>query len=135
MISWAVVGGWLRGALRVLGTGVTIPLGVIIAAAIWWQIDKGSAIRTAVDRAVTELVAGEELAAAKAETDGLRAILEEQKRRAALADIARKQFETQMAEAERQAGELADELADIQSRPVNDACLVDGGILDRLPNR
>lgn len=135
MGALAIAWRFLQPVLKFLSIGITVPVWIIVAAALWWQVDKGSAVKRAVDRAVTQLVAGEELEAEKATVEALRKIIDAQRRQAEALEQANRDFEQQMAEAERQAEELADELADISSRPVNDACVVDGGILERLPNR
>lgn len=131
------LGPLFEGLWKLLSAPVSFRLPVWLLIVIplvgWWQWNSWAAAR--VKAAVAELVAGEELAAAEAKADGLQIILDEQKRRAALAESARRQFETEKADAERQAEELSNELADLKSNPVNDRCDVDDGILDRLHNR
>lgn len=115
--------------------GVTIPIGLIVIAGAWLYFDRSSAIRDAVDRAVTELVAGAELEAARQRNVALLQIVEEQRRRAEAAGRARDEFERAKAEAEAKIGDLADEIAELESRPVAADCRVDPAILDRLHNR
>lgn len=52
---------------RVAKIAIPVPLVVIALALGWWQIDKGSAVRRAVDKAVTDLVAGAQIAALEAQ--------------------------------------------------------------------
>lgn len=86
---------------RVAKFTVPIPLILIAAALIWTQIDKTSAVRRAVDDALTDAVAGAQIAALEAKLaekerqlaagrkalDGFAALLSEaQAREAALAE-------------------------------------------------
>lgn len=129
MIAWAL----LRGpVLALLTFGVTLPLWLILAAVLWWQIDKGSAVRRAVETAIEDLVDGQQLAAERASNEALRKILAERERqaerdRAALAAHAEL---LQAAEAEK--GNLLDELSDLEAQPAPDRCTVDNALLERL---
>lgn len=137
MPSLAFLAGFrpiLSAIWGVLKIGITVPLGLILAAGIWWHFDKGSAVKAAVARATKELVAGAEIAAAKSEAEALRLILKESQIRAAMAAEANRKFENALVEADRRALELEDEIAELESRPPV-ADRVDSGTLGRLPNR
>ncbi|MEP9389672.1 hypothetical protein [Mesorhizobium sp. KR9-304] len=57
----------ILGALwNVAKIAIPVPLVVIALAFGWWQIDKTSAVRRAVDDALTEAVAGAKIAALEA---------------------------------------------------------------------
>ena len=122
-----------KPALRVLLIAVPIPVALIVAAALWVWLDKRSAVRLAVDKAVTELVAGADLRAAEAR------LAEEQKRRAA-AEAAfaayLKILEEEMAADEARREQLEQELAGYEEELAAEgrACLLDGADLDFLRN-
>lgn len=132
MIGGAILGRIGKGLAAVLAFGVTIPVGLMLAAGIWLYVDRASALRHAVDRAVTDLVAGEELAAERAKNEALNRIILEKNRlieadRAALA-----RFSDLLAAAQTEKEGLADELAELEASPPPDACVVDRALLDRL---
>lgn len=132
MIGWALLGRIGKGLVAVLAFGVTIPVGLLLAAGIWLYVDRASAVRQAVDRAVTDLVAGEELAAERAKNEALNRIILEKNRlieadRAALA-----RFSDLLAASQTEKEGLADELAELEAAPPPDACVVDRALLDRL---
>lgn len=52
---------------RVLTISLPVPLFVIALAVGWWQLDKHSAVRRAVDDALTEAVAGAKIASLEAQ--------------------------------------------------------------------
>lgn len=128
-MTWAFVAGIGK---RVLLFTIPIPVIAVLAAWAWVHFDKSSAIRRAVDRAVTELVDGAELDAARAQNEALRKILAETERRAERDRAAAARFSELLTAAEAEKDDLADEIADLESRPVNDACVVDGDLLERL---
>lgn len=128
-----------RVAWAVLRVSIPVPIIVIVAIAAWWQLDKVSAVRRAVDARVKELVAGADIAAAEAERDAARqmaaALAEEARRQAALAAAeaaARAQFEAELAAAERINTELQGQIDAILSSPPPPGCLVDGVLFERL---
>lgn len=125
----------LKAVGKVLAFGITIPLGVVLAAGLWVHFDKSSAVRSAVDRAVTALVADAEIKAAKAEAEAQRRIAAEYQRQAERARMASDQFAALLAESRAREEGLQDEIDELAAAPVNDACIVDGGILGRLHNR
>lgn len=121
--------------LRILTFGVTVPVGVILAAGLWVHLDKGSAVRAAVDRAVVELVAGADLAAAEARVEALEKVQAELTRqRDALSD-ANRDFANDLAAAETELELAHADLEHLAATPINDACAVDGAVLERLRNR
>lgn len=122
-----------RFILPVLTFGITLPLWAFLAAGIWLWLDRGSAVRQAVDRAVTELVDGAELEAARATNEALRKILAEKERQAQRDRAAMARFAELLAAAQQEKDGLADEIAELESTPL-DACVVDDALLDRLRN-
>jgi hypothetical protein len=60
MIALATIGNVLW---RVATITIPVPLAIVGAAALWWQIDKSSAVRVAVKDALVDFVAAEEIAA------------------------------------------------------------------------
>ncbi len=119
-------------ALRVLTFGITIPLWLILAAGGWAWLDKTSAVRQAVNKAVTQLVHSAELDAAKAREEALRKIIAEKDRQAERDRAAMARFSELLLAAEAQKETLNDELAELEARPAPDNCIVDGDLLERL---
>lgn len=115
--------------------GITLPVWVFLVASAWLYFDRTSAIRTAVDQAVTNLVAGEQLAAASARAAGLQAIINEKQRRLAAAQRANDLFAESLASARTKQLDLTDEIENILSRPVAGDCSVSDDILRRLHGR
>ena len=66
--------GWASAILGVLFTFVPIPVIAIIVAFGWWQLDKGSAVRAAVEDAITEFVTETERASLEAQLEGEREV-------------------------------------------------------------
>lgn len=125
--------GALSGLLiRVLTFGVTIPLWIILAAGLWLHFDKSSAVRAAVDRAVSDLVHSAELEAAEAQIRALNAMQVELQRQALRDRQALTKFADLLSAAEAEKESLYDEIAELEAMPVNDACTVDGALLERL---
>ncbi|MER9524068.1 hypothetical protein NKI96_10830 [Mesorhizobium sp. M0292] len=121
---------------------IKLPLFVFLVAGIWLYFDRGSAIRTAVNKAVTQLVAGAELAALNAElveTRRINAWSEKQAADAAKqADAERADriaLEGQLALTANEKKEAADDLASIQALPVTEDCTVGQSLYDRLRNK
>ncbi|GAB5506699.1 MAG: hypothetical protein Rhirs2KO_18620 [Rhizobiaceae bacterium] len=131
MISWAFAGRLLGGLGKVLMMGVTIPVGLILAVSIWAYFDRSSAIRQAVDEAVTELVDGAELEAAEARLEALQKILAEKERINQRDQESIARFGQMLAEAAIQNEGLIDEIADLEAQPL-DVCVVDDALLERL---
>lgn len=129
MIALKAIGGALW---RVASIVVPIPLALIAAAWLWLTFDKASAVRRAVDDAVSDLVAGarlDALAAQLVEERRLRAFVEG---KAAALAAANKAFEDRFILAELEKESLADELDEIRAAPPPDGCVVDPALLDRL---
>ncbi|BCH33110.1 hypothetical protein MesoLjLc_50400 [Mesorhizobium sp. L-8-10] len=121
------------GILRpILTFGITLPLWVFIAAGGWLWWDRTSAVREAVEKAVTELVAGAQLDALESqlvEERRLRAFVEGKAR---ALEIANKAFEEKYLLAELEKEGLADELDEIRAAPAPDGCVVDRALLERM---
>lgn len=138
-----MLGLWFsRYLVPYLTVGITIPLWLIAAVALWVHFDRSSAVRTAVDRAVVQLVAGAEIEAANAKAEGqhrLRLLAEgaaeEARRRAQALEDANRRHAVALAAAETEKEELVHEIEDLLSNPVDDACVVSRDVLDRLRNR
>lgn len=124
----------LRGALTVLTFGITIPVGVILLAALWVHFDKGSSVRSAVDRAVIELVAGAELEAANARADAQAKIIAELRTQSTVLELANDRFAERLRVAEVDLENANDEIQDLVARPVSDSCTVGVDLLERLRN-
>lgn len=123
----------LRGpVVAFLTFGVTLPLWLILAAVLWWQVDKGSAVRRAVETAIEDLVDGQQLAAERASNEALRKILAERERQAERDRVALAAHAALLAAAEAEKGTLLDELAELEATPLPDRCTVDDALFDRL---
>lgn len=122
----------VQSALSVLFFSIPIPVALILAAWAWVAIDKSSAVRKAVNAAVSELVDGAELEAERARSAGLQKILDERERQAEADREALRKFADHLATAEAENGSLADALALIENQPVDPLCRVDRVLLDRL---
>ena len=121
----------LAAIWRIASITIPLPIAVLVAIGVWWQVDKHSAVR----KAVSELVASSELEAERAKVTAANLLREEvQKQRDDLAE-ANKVFEADAERARVEANAAESELADLKSRPVNDKCLVDDGVLGRLRSR
>lgn len=123
-----------RTVLPLLTVGITIPLWLILAAGLWLHLDKSSAVRSAVNRAVTDLVHSAEIEAAKAREEALRKILAEKDRQAERDRIALARFAELLHAAETEKDNLHDEIAELEAAPPPDSCVVDDALLDRLRN-
>lgn len=121
-----------RAALSLALVSIPIPLAVIAAAWAWVAIDKHSAVRRAVDKASTELVAGARIKALEATIDAERRLRMFAEGKAAAADAANRAFHDKLVLSELQNEGLAHELAELQSRPAPDGCVVDRDLIDRL---
>lgn len=119
-------------AKPILFFAIPIPVALILAAWAWVAIDKSSAVRKAVNAAVTELVDGAELEAERARSAGLQKILDERERQAEADREALGKFAEQLAAAEVENGNLTDAIELIENQPVDPLCRVDRALLDRL---
>lgn len=126
---------FLRSAGTILTFGVTLPVWLFLAAGAWLYIDRGSAIRTAVNEAVTELVAGAEIEAANARAEALELINAELKGRATALALANSRFSESLEAAQTDLESANGQLAELLALPVNDRCDVDAGIFDRLRSK
>lgn len=129
-IIWKLVWGFLR---PILVFGITLPLWAFLVAGAWLWLDRTSAIRQAVNEAVTELVAGAELTAANA-------TIEEERRRRAAAEYAiaayTKQASEDAAADAAMTERLEQEIADNEKRlsAAGRQCLLDADDLIWLRN-
>lgn len=136
---WLVALGFLKPMgkmiLGILTFGITLPVGVILAAGIWVHFDKNSTVRQAVDRAVEELVTGAELEAEKAKNDALERVISELKGQAEALEAANRRFSDNLRTAQLDLENANDEIKELATRPVNNKCVVDGSVLNLLRNR
>lgn len=126
--AWAI-------AKPILFFAIPVPVALILAAWAWVAIDKSSAVRKAVNAAVTELVDGAELEAERARVEALQKILAERERQAEADREALRAFAAMLEQAETENGTLADALALIENQPVDPGCRVDRTLLNRLRER
>ncbi|MGX7874445.1 hypothetical protein ACVDG5_018285 [Mesorhizobium sp. ORM6] len=142
-MTWVAVVAFLRKwVLPLLTFTISLPLWVFLAAGGWLYFDKASAVRVAVDKAVTKLVAGAEIEALQAKLDSERRIREWSDSKAAEASQiaeterqARQELETNFALSAIDDRKKKDDLVQIEARPTPDGCRVDGFLLERLRNR
>lgn len=152
LAKWLVPGGLLvlpllasvyfPAARRILLFSVPVPLFVASALGAWLWLDRESAVRRAVDSAVTEMVAGAEIAKLRATITAERQIAarrgvvaREAERRAMAAQAASRILEERLAEASEERETLHDEIEALLARPVDAACTVDAALLGRLRAR
>ena len=137
-----MTGAILSAVWRILRLTIPLPVAVILAALAWAHFDKSSAIRSAVNDRVKEMVAGAEIAALEAQLAAQRDIAarldevstEAQRRLSAAAD-AQLSLAMRLQAAEAKNGDLNDELDDLLSRPVDRDCAVDSDLIGRLRGR
>lgn len=128
-----MLGLWLsRNVWPLLAAGITIPLWLILAAGLWLHLDKSSAVRAAVDRAITDLIYSAELDAARAREEALRKIMTERERQAERDRAALARLAELVADAETEKKGLLDEIAELEAQPAPDSCTVDGALVERL---
>lgn len=121
-----------RAVLSAALVSIPIPLALIAAAWLWVTFDKSSAVRRAVDKATTELVAGAQLKALEATIDAERRLRMFADGKATAAADANKTYQDRLILSELENEGLANELAELQSRPAPDGCVIDRTLLDRL---
>lgn len=121
----------LAAIWRIASITIPLPVAVIVAIGVWWQVDKHSAVR----KAVTELVAASELEAERAKVTSANLVRDEViKQRDALA-AANKEFEADAALARAEADAAERDLEELKKLPINSKCVVDDGVLGRLHSR
>lgn len=132
---WRVIG-------PILTYCIAIPIWILLIAGGWVWFDRTSAVRTAVNKAVTELVAGAQLEALNASLIEERRLrvwsdgkAEEQRKIADEERSARIDLETQLSLTDAEKKEMSDELAKIESLPPPADCRVDQQFLDGLRNK
>lgn len=136
----AAIGLFLKTwVLPILTFGITLPVWFFLAAGGWLWWDKTSAVRQAVDKAVTELVAGAQIEALKAEATEQRRMrawsdgkADEANQVATKEREARVTLETQLTLTDADKRKAEHELAVLQGR---DDGVVDQQLLDSLHNR
>lgn len=126
----------------ILTFGITLPLWLFLAAGVWFHFDKSSAVRSAVSGAVTDLVAGAQIEALQTQ------LLEERRVRAwedgkadearLVADrerAARTELAAKLALTEDEKKGLVDDLQAVRDREIDNNCVVDQFLFDRLRNK
>lgn len=132
MIGGAILSRVGGSLLSVLTLGITIQVWMILAAGVWLYFDRSSAIRQAVNSAVTELVDGAELEAAQARIEALQTINAENERIIKRDQDTIATFGDLLARAAIENEGMDDEIAELRSQPVNAACIVDDALLERV---
>lgn len=122
---------FLAAAWRIASITIPLPIAVIVAVFIWWQVDKGSAVR----KAVAELVASSELEAERAKVTAANLLLDEVKKQRDALATANKEFEADVALARAEADAAERDLEELKKRPVNSQCTVDDDVFGRLRSR
>ncbi len=129
-------------AAKVLTFGITLPVWAFLAAAAWAHVDKGSAVRTAVDDAVTELVAGAEIRALESQVAGMRRLKDfaegqrdEARRIQAVTEKNARRFADELVLSELQKETDDKEIAELQAQPRDPGCEPDPSYIDSLRNR
>ncbi|KGF71147.1 hypothetical protein LL06_00665 [Hoeflea sp. BAL378] len=132
----------VKGALRILGFTIPIPVIILLGALAWVQFDKSSSIRQAVNERVKEMVAGAEIAALETQLDAQAWIAarsteaaREADRRRVVEATARINLAARLAAIQTENEILNDDLADLLSRPVAGDCAVDADVLGRLRSK
>ncbi len=127
---------------RVATIIIPVPLAALVVVSGWLWIDKHSFARKAVNSAVTRLVAGAELDAAKADAAAMAAIagmltrqLKETTDRAEKEQATRHEFEVKLALSEAENKDLESELDDVLSQPPAPDGLVDDRLYGRMRNK
>lgn len=129
---WIVIGRFLAGLLTF---GITLPVWAFLAAGAWLYLDKTSSVRRAVDYAVTELVAGEELAAERAKAKATQEIADAANRLLERAQKANELFAERLSEVNEQNMELQNELDAVKALPIDPDGVVSPDLYGRLRNR
>jgi len=126
----------------ILTFGITLPLWVFLVAGVWLYVDKTSAVRMAVNKAATELVAGAEISALNAQLVEERRIrtwsdkqAEDAARHADEERAARADLENQLKLTAIEKKESVDDIAALKALPVPADCAVDRSFYDGLRNK
>ncbi|TPI86374.1 hypothetical protein [Mesorhizobium sp. B2-8-9] len=152
-LGGAVIIGFLRTwLLPVLTFTIPLPVWAFLAAGGWLWFDRDSAVRTAVNKAVTQMVAGAQLEALQAQLIEERRIrqwsdsqAEEKARIADAEQSARVDLQTKLTLTDSRRKGLADELAELKAREakrqqdskgaIAPECAVDDFLFGRLRNK
>lgn len=118
-------------AWRVLWFSIPIPLIAIAGVYAWFVFDKHSAVRKAVDKAVTELVAGAQIATLEAQLEASEKVAEFERGVASALEVANRGqqelLETQLEENKRQ----DDQIEAMKKLPPPKTCEVTEDLLKR----
>lgn len=121
----------LAAIWRIASITIPLPIAVLVAIGVWWQVDKHSAVR----KAVTELVAASELEAERAKTAAANLLLDEVKKQRDALETANKEFEADVAQARAETDAAERDLEELKKRPVDGKCAVDDDVFGRLRSR
>lgn len=135
MLSGLSLAALAKSALRLAMVSIPIPIGLIAAAGLWLWIDRTSAIRQAVDSAVTDLVAGAELAAKDEKIAGLEKIADAREAKAAALEAANRNLQASLKIADQAYRDSLHDLEELASAPPPPDCRVGAGLAGRLRNR
>ena len=118
----------LAAIWRIASITIPLPIAVLVAIGVWWQVDKHSAVR----KAVAEYVAADQLAAERANNKAAAILTDEVKRQNETLLTANRTFQDAVHVAHKQSTELAQEVDELKGKAVNTACLVDPALFGRL---
>lgn len=121
----------LAAIWRIASITIPLPIAVLVAIGVWWQVDKHSAVR----KAITELVASSELEAERAKTTAANLLLDEVKKQRDALETANKEFEADVAQARAETDAAERDLEELKKRPVDGKCAVDDDVFGRLRSR
>jgi len=134
-------------AWSVLGFIIPVPVGVILVLSGWLYFDRNSAVREAVNKATTELVAGAELRAAEAKFKAQKQLTDDANEHARLMEERQKDLQVLMDEFRRRsmAQQGLNKVLDIEIRKLKEnshvkpeckiECLISDPVFDRLRNK
>jgi hypothetical protein len=142
MIPLAIEEFFRKWVLPILVFSISLPLWVFLVAGIWLYVDKTSAVRHAVNKATTQLVAGAEISALNAQLVEERRIrvwsdqqASDAARQADEERAARADLENQLKLTAIEKKESVDDIAALKALPVPIACAVDRSFYDGLRNK
>jgi len=137
-IVWSAIGG-IRGVLAVI-----VALGLAFPAFRYWNthFDNPAIVRAATAKIKAEMVSKAELAAAKATAEGWKRIaasqaklLFEARARARKAEGNAAELQSALEQYNAENANLQDQIDEMLSKPIDNACVVDGNLLGRLRGR
>lgn len=130
-----------RALLGLAKIVIPIPLFVIVAGGLWLWFDTASRVRTAVDKAMRELVAGAEIDALEAKLEGERRLRmyaegarDEARRVKAEEEKARQEFADKLVLSELESENYELEIDKLKGQPRPEGCTADDAYIGGLQN-